>query len=58
MEFNNLILENVWFDVLGIPGNTAIYKAASVQKLKTGKKRIIKGNPAKLFEINLSKMLS
>lgn len=28
----------VWFDVLGIPGNTAIYITASVQKLKTGKK--------------------
>lgn len=28
----------VWFDVSGIPGNTVIYIATSVQKLKTGKK--------------------
>lgn len=29
----------VWFDVSGIPGNTAIYIATSVQKLKTGEKK-------------------
>lgn len=32
------IRKYVWFDVSGIPGNTVIYIASSVQKLKTGKK--------------------
>lgn len=37
MECNLLILENM-SDVSEIPGNTAIYIATSVQKLKTRKK--------------------
>jgi len=36
----------VWFDVSEIPGNTVIYIATSVQKLKTGKKNINR-NPAR-----------
>lgn len=28
----------VWSDVSGIPGNTVIYVATSLQKLRTGKK--------------------
>lgn len=34
----------VWFDVSGIPGNTAAYGATAVQELKTGgEKRLLKG---------------
>lgn len=45
MQYFN-IGKYVWFDVLGIPGNTAIYIAASVQKLKTGKKEDYKRRPS------------
>lgn len=36
----------VWSDVSGIPGNTVIYVATSLQKLKTGKKKKAITNPS------------
>lgn len=47
MQYFN-IGKYVWFDVLGIPGNTAIYIAASAQKLKTGKKEDYERKPSQI----------